>query len=288
MRKTHGHSCISSRKFGDLITADHKVLGEGCESQKGSGNSMEFIFIRSIPRLLMESEKNSQKFLVIYTDNSLEFGKACQDLSWNHCTSTPHRSETNRTAERAGRRIKEGTSAVLCVREHPPQSGITQSEEKHREIFEEDQTDLVQPHDKTHHGMMVKPKVISGNNIYRHHVEPSVKLYVLREESFSIPLKYIDVTRATSTTLDVMLELLERRMDDYWNIEGNRDQSDWTGQKYGKNMSEAAQRKENQKWAIEKPELDNAGRLRDLPSLIQQMRSSRKLLKARGESWKFR
>ena len=31
----------------------------------------------------------------IYTDNSLEFGKAFEDLSWNHCTSTPHRSETN-------------------------------------------------------------------------------------------------------------------------------------------------------------------------------------------------
>ena len=36
-----------------------------------------------------------------------------------------------------------------------------------------------------------------------------------------------DVTRATSTTLDVMLE---RRMDDCWDIEGNRNLSDsWTG-----------------------------------------------------------
>ena len=48
-----------------------------------------------------------------YTDNSLEFGKAYEDLSWNHCTSTPHRSETNGTAERALHRVKEGTSAVL-------------------------------------------------------------------------------------------------------------------------------------------------------------------------------
>ena len=50
---------------------------------------------------------------VIYTDNSLEFAKACEDLSWNHCTSTPHTSETNVIAERAVRRVKEGTSAVL-------------------------------------------------------------------------------------------------------------------------------------------------------------------------------
>ena len=48
-----------------------------------------------------------------YIDNSLEFGKACEDLSWNHCKSTPHRSETNGIAERAVRRVKEGTSAVL-------------------------------------------------------------------------------------------------------------------------------------------------------------------------------
>ena len=57
----------------------------------------------------------------IYTDNSLEFRKACEDLSWNHCTSTPHRSETNGIAERAVRRVKEGTSAVLL------QSGLNES-----------------------------------------------------------------------------------------------------------------------------------------------------------------
>ena len=40
----------------------------------------------------------------------MEFGKACEDLSWNYCTSTPHRSEAT---ERAVRRVKEGTSVVL-------------------------------------------------------------------------------------------------------------------------------------------------------------------------------
>ena len=69
-----------------------------------------------------------QKFLepdrkpkVIDADNSLEFVKACEDLSWNHCTSTPHRSETNAIAQRAVRRVKEGTSAVLL------QSGLNES-----------------------------------------------------------------------------------------------------------------------------------------------------------------
>ena len=50
---------------------------------------------------------------VVYTDNSMGFGKACEGLSWNHRTSTPHRSETNGIAERAVRRVKEGISAVL-------------------------------------------------------------------------------------------------------------------------------------------------------------------------------
>ena len=67
-----------------------------------------------------ETQKSLMKFLeptrkpkVIFTDNSLEFGKSCEELSWNHCTSTPHRSETNGIAERTVRRVKEGTSAVL-------------------------------------------------------------------------------------------------------------------------------------------------------------------------------
>ena len=54
---------------------------------------------------------------------------------------------------------------------------------------------------------------ISGNLIYRHHAEPRVKMYVPREASFSIPLKYIDVTRATSTSLDVMLEKYRRLLE---------------------------------------------------------------------------
>ena len=66
------------------------------------------------------TEESLQKVLeptrkpkVIYTDHSLEVGKACKHLSWNHCASTLDRSETNGIHEWAVRRIKEGTSAVL-------------------------------------------------------------------------------------------------------------------------------------------------------------------------------
>ena len=67
---------------------------------------------------------------------------------------------------------------------------------------------------------------MSGNFIYRHHVEPRIKLYSPREESFPIPLKSIAASSTTITNLDVKQE---KRIDDYWNIDGSRDLSDpWT------------------------------------------------------------
>ena len=48
-----------------------------------------------------------------------------------------------------------------------------------------------------------------------------------RNQSFPVPLKYIDVSRPTHTNLDVKQE---KRIDDFWNIDGSRDLSDpWTG-----------------------------------------------------------
>ena len=135
---------------------------------------------------------------------------------------------------------------------------------------------------------------MSGRFISRHHVEPRVKLYSPREESFPIPLKYIDVSRTTHTNLDVKQE---KRIDDYWNIDGSRDLSDswtgftqfiprekppeghiWSGWRLTKRQatsrpdhvwpelwrgtSRNAKLREKQKWSIEKPKLDNARRLR--------------------------
>ena len=58
-------------------------------------------------------------------------------------------------------------------------------------------------------------------------LNPRVKLYSPREESFPIPLKYIDVSRTTHTNLVVKQE---KRIDDCFNIDGSRDLSDpWTG-----------------------------------------------------------
>ena len=128
MQKTHWRSRTSCRKFGDLITADHKILSESCESRNNHRyaivvQDLATQWVQSYPcktKTFQETQRSLQKFLesdrkpkVIYTDNSLEFGKSCEEFSWNHCTSTPHRSETSGIAERAVRRVKEGTSAVL-------------------------------------------------------------------------------------------------------------------------------------------------------------------------------
>ena len=127
-KRRNGEAVPRAANFGDLITADYKVLSDNCESRNNHRyavvvQDLATQWIQAYPcknKTSQETQRSLQKFLeperkpkVIYTDNSLEFGKACEDLSWNHCTSTPHRSETNGIAERAVRRVKEGTSAVL-------------------------------------------------------------------------------------------------------------------------------------------------------------------------------
>ena len=456
-RRRNGEPVPRAAKYGDLITADHKVLSDNCKSRNNHRyavvvKDLATQWIQAYPcknKTSQETQRSSQKFLeperkpkVIYTDNSLEFGKACEDLSWNHCTSTRHRSETNGIAERAVRRVKEGTSAVLL------QSGLNESwwaDSMECYTYLRNVTDLlsdgktpyerlfVQPfkgpiipfgslveyHSKTakdqsrihQFGEKVLPGLflgyalyaggiwkgdvliadleelekmdaseiyskrlnakevifpkqgefifpiadgriktlggdqelrtstlvrhrpiqgesnidflgesegsspppqesfpdageaindfwsMSGNFINRHHVEPRVKLYSPREESFPIPLKYIDVTRTTHTNLDVKQE---KRIDDYWNIDGSRNLSDpWTGftqftlleekapdgymwsggrltskqftsrpdhlwLELWKSMGKHAKLKEKQKWSEEKLHLENARKLRGI------------------------
>ena len=135
---------------------------------------------------------------------------------------------------------------------------------------------------------------MSGNFKNRHHVEPGVKLYSPREESFPIPLKYIDVSRTAHTNLDVKQE---KRIDDYWIFDGSRDLSDfwigftqfilleekppngymWSGGRLTrkqltsrpdhlwpeiwKKMGKNAKLKEKQTWSNEKLHLNNARKL---------------------------
>ena len=99
----------------------------------------------------------------------------------------------------------------------------------HVDFLGESEGSLPQPHDSLPDaGEAINDFwSMSGSFIFRHHVETRVKRSSPREESFPIPLKYIDVSRTTPTNLDVKQE---KRIDDYWNIDGSRELSDpWTG-----------------------------------------------------------
>ena len=99
-RRRNGEVVPRAEKFGDLKTADHKVLSDNCESRNNHRygvmvQDLATQWIQAYPcatKTSQETQRSLQKFLepernpkVICTDNSLEFGKACEDLSWNHC-----------------------------------------------------------------------------------------------------------------------------------------------------------------------------------------------------------
>ena len=95
-RKRTGNQVLVADKFGDLTTADHKVLNEGGDSRNNHRypvmeQDLATQWIQSgscKTKTSQETERDLGKFLepsekprVIYTDNSLEFGKSCEDLS---------------------------------------------------------------------------------------------------------------------------------------------------------------------------------------------------------------
>ena len=109
-RRRIGGVVPRAENVGDLKTADHKVLSESCESRNNHRyaivvQDLAAQWIQSYPcknKTSQETQRSLQKFLepngrpgVVCTCNSLDFGESCEELSWNHCTPTPHRSETN-------------------------------------------------------------------------------------------------------------------------------------------------------------------------------------------------
>ena len=136
-------------------------------------------------------------------------------------------------------------------------------------------------------------------------MKPGDQLYVRKEETFPVSLKYIDVTRSTHTDLDVMQE---KRIDDYWNVrfeqkfvrflqrihtllkEKPPKEYMWSVGRLTKiqtttipdhalpevwtKIGKAAQNREKQEWKNEKSKLDNARRPRG-NLLIRTTRNTR-------------
>ena len=90
-RRRNGEAVPRAANFGDLIQADHKVLSDNCESRNNHRYAVVLQdratqWIQAYPcknKTSQENQRSLQKFMepkVIYTDNSLEFGRACEDL----------------------------------------------------------------------------------------------------------------------------------------------------------------------------------------------------------------
>ena len=92
-RRRNGEAVPRAGNFDGLITADHKVLSEGCESRNNHRyavvvQDLATQWIQAYPcktKTSQETQRSLQKFLeperkpkIIYTDNSLEFGKVAR------------------------------------------------------------------------------------------------------------------------------------------------------------------------------------------------------------------
>ena len=121
-------------EFADALTADHAILNEEDKSRTEDRNVCvildrytQWMQAYAAPtKSSYDNKKAFQRFLGpqtkpkhVYTDNSEEFKLSMTELEFSHDTSTPHRPQTNGIAERAVRRVKEGTSCALH------QSGLT-------------------------------------------------------------------------------------------------------------------------------------------------------------------
>ena len=98
-----------AENFGDLITADHKVLSDNCESRNNHRHGvvvqdLATQWIQTYPcktKTSQETQRSLQKFLepdrkpkVIYTDNSLEFAeRAVRRVGRHFCCIVAIRSE---------------------------------------------------------------------------------------------------------------------------------------------------------------------------------------------------
>ena len=128
-RRRTGEALPRAEKFGDWKTADHKVLNEEGEPRN---NHRYAVVVQDLPtqwnqsypckpkykdftrdgKEFYESSSSCRKNKLFVLTNHWKIRKSCEDLSWNHRTSTSHRSETNGIAERAVR-VKQTLSAVL-------------------------------------------------------------------------------------------------------------------------------------------------------------------------------
>jgi hypothetical protein len=114
--------------FGEQVTADHLIAQDvGDESIMGDKVGLVVLdratkWLDCFP-LLSKSATDAaialaefmgkERMQSFYSDNSPELLKIARDEGWRHPTSTPGRPDTNGVAERAVRKVCEGTRTAM-------------------------------------------------------------------------------------------------------------------------------------------------------------------------------
>ena len=120
---------LPAEKFGDRLTADHAIMNlenmsaedealVACVIQDGFSQWWQAYPCKT--KGAIDTLQCFQRFLGpdvlakhVYTDNSKEFAAALDQLCVCQDTCTPYPPASNRIAERAVRRVKEGTAGSL-------------------------------------------------------------------------------------------------------------------------------------------------------------------------------
>lgn len=118
-------------KFGDLVTADHKIVAErDAEKESHSYDKVARCmhdyhakWIDACPAVSKETDENEVSMIqlygigvkpvALYSDNASEITGAVRRLGGSAATCTPHIPQTNGVAENTVKKVTEGTACAL-------------------------------------------------------------------------------------------------------------------------------------------------------------------------------
>ena len=128
----HDHLWIEPKQFGDLVTADHKIVATERDPEKESHlydrvalcmHDFHTKWIDSFPASSKETDENEVSMIQFYgigvkpvalfSDNANEIIGAVKRLGGVSATCLPHIPQTNGVAENTVRKITEGTACAL-------------------------------------------------------------------------------------------------------------------------------------------------------------------------------
>ena len=127
-RRKNKHPEDAPTVFGEQVTADH-LIAQDIGDESILGDKVALVVLDRATRWLacypllskgatdaavaLADFMGKEKMQSFYSDNSPELAKIARDEGWRHPTSTPGRPDTNGVAERAVRKVCEGTRTAL-------------------------------------------------------------------------------------------------------------------------------------------------------------------------------